>query len=462
MSIKTRLHAPGPAPSKGAGRVGKIAVLIFLGGLALALGGGRPRPAAAGVRAPETPPAGVTLDFEGYVHLALRQSPYLLKSALEIDIRRLDEADSRYALTPPVSFSTRYYVNRPTARDLNPRPYSLSFTTEGYNPLEAYFSLQAKKLLTQIAVLAHLKVLSKGLHRLGRCFLELDTLKNMAPLQRQVVDLARENLAYVQNRLSLGEASSLEARLAVQELEVAQAEGERLKIHDQRLRENLKAFLGKSPPPIQFDLSQVRRQVLGGFDPAAATLEQARSRSLDLKIQALKKELQAQNILLAKTKLLPTLFLGVQTPDPLSLVDARGYYFSVGLNLPVWDGFKRARDISRQKTILRQFNAEEEEMGLDLGSRWREGQEVLSSTAVALKLARAQEELAQLKERQGEICYRTGGEPLPVYLEGRRAALEARKNTAAKILEYDQAVLGLRYLSGDLGKTYVAAAPWRD
>ena len=226
--------------------------------------------------------------------------------------------------------------------------------------------------------------------------------------------------------------------------------------------QGLKSFLGLKPEQeLTPDLREARQQVLGRFDAAAATLDQARARSYELKIQDIKKQLQAYKITLAKAKLLPSLLLGVQTPDPLSLTEARGLYFSVGLDVPVWDGFKRVRDISRQKTILRQFGAEAEEKDLEFGGKWLEAQENLRSAAAARKMAQAQEELTRLKERQSEIRYQSGGEPLSIFLEGRKGNLEARKIAALKSLEYDLAVLSLRHLSGDLGNRYVQASSWQ-
>ncbi len=45
--------------------------------------------------------------------------------------------------------------------------YSLDFTSDPYSPWEAYFSLQVRKLITKIAILNHLKVISQGLNLLG-------------------------------------------------------------------------------------------------------------------------------------------------------------------------------------------------------------------------------------------------------------------------------------------------------
>lgn len=450
--------------ARGAGKAGKLNPVVILALLALVLMGGMGQIAIAAQGGAAAAPVAAepTADFDACVRLALEQSPFLTKSALEIDVRKLDETDSKHAFIPAVSFRTKYYLNRPHQANLNPRAYSLEFVTDDYNPLVAYFSLKVHKLLTRIAVLGHLQVIAKGLQRLGQAFLELEALEQLAARQEELVDLARQQLTYVRKRQELGEVLPLEVRVAGQEVETALAEKERLAAALNRLQENLRAFLALTDAQkVKFAPREARRQVLGRFDAAAATREQARERSYLLKIQNLKQELQSWNITLAKVKLLPSFFGGVQTPDPLSQVDARGFYFSAGVSIPVWDGFKRFRNIGRQRTILKQYESEGEMLGAELGGEWLEARERLQSAAAALKLARTQEELAGLKARQAEIRYHSGGEPLPVWLEGRKTLLEARKNTLAKTLEHDLALLGLRRLSGDLSPAYVDDASYQ-
>ena len=419
---------------------------------------------AAAAAPPAPPTAGAeSLDFQAAVPLALKQSPYLTRSSLEIQIRRLDESDSRWGMVPPVTFSTRYYVNRPTLVDLNPRPYSISFNTDSYNPFESYFTLQARELATQIAILGHMRVIADGLRRLAGMFIQLDGLTKLAAVQAEVKDTARQNLDYAKRRLSLGQVTSLEVQVATQELATAEAEGERLASARHRLEANLRAFLGlPGDRKVTFNLQNVHSQVLDQFQPAGASLEQARSRSYELKIQALKKELQARNITLAKTRLLPTVFMGVQTPDPLSLFNAQGYYYYVGLNFPLWDGFTRKRNITRQKLILKQMESEGDLAGVDLSGKWQEAKEQFQSAGAALRLAKSQEELAALKERQAEIRYRAEGAPLSLFLEARQGYLETKKNTIMKAADDAQAQLEIRYLSGDLSDRYVHMASFQE
>lgn len=456
------LKRPHPRETLGR-RGGKTPFLLAVIFLALALG-----LAAPGARGTETPAVGsaqeagaVTgaVNFDRAVRLALVRSPYFTKSSLEIEVKKLDEKDSRYDLIPPVTFRTQYYVDQPP--DVRGRPYSLNFISNNYNPVESYFTLQAKKLLTQIAVLAHMQVISDGIRKLGKMFLEMEALQQAAARQENLTALAREHLAYLQKRLHLGTITSLEIKVAEQELAGAQAEKEHIAYSQNRLQENIKAFIGlKASQPLDLDYKDAKRQVMGAFNPAAANLEQAKAHSYELKIAALKKELQSYNIMLAKARLMPSFFLGAQSPDPLSS-SSRGLFFSVGLEVPVWDGFKRLRNISRQKTILRQLEADTHEKGNDVTGNWHEAQENVRAADISRKSAQALEELARLKERQSEIRYHSGGEPLDVYLDGRKGLVEAQKNAFLKTMDYHLAVIKLRQLSGDLDASYVDANSWQ-
>ncbi|MFI5330001.1 MAG: TolC family protein [Desulfobaccales bacterium] len=403
------------------------------------------------------------LDFDGCVRLAIQQSPYLTKSAVEIDIRRMNETDSRYSMIPPpMTFRTYYYVDRPQQPGLNPKPYSLSFSMDPWNPVGSYFTLQADKVATQMAIFAHLQAISAGLERLGKMFLHLASMKRLTGFQRDLINLCREKLTYAENRRTIGTGTSLEVQVATQELELAKNELGQLELIRKRTLTNLKTFLGLKPEQqVELDLRDARRQVLGSFDPAAATLEQAKANSFELKALELKKQLQGYNVTLAKVKVLPDLLMNTQTPDPLSVTSARGLYVGLGLQVPVWDGFKRIRNISRQKAILKQVGTDKDVKEIDLTDKWNDLQENISGSAAGLKIAKSQEELTRLKERQAEIFYNSGTDQLPAWLEARKANLEAQKGSFNKALEYDDLIMSLRQFSGDLGASYVDQKSWQ-
>lgn len=399
------------------------------------------------------PPNGI-VNYEEGVRIALYQSPFLTKSSLEIDLRRLDETDSRYGLFPSIDFRTYYYVNRPPG--ITGAPYNLNFATDpGYNPVASYFTLQAQKLATQVAIMTHIKAISAGLERLGQLFLDLESLKNQTLNLKDQINSSREKLAYAENRFSAGTGTSLDVREAQQGLKVTQNELERLALSQKKALANLNTFLGlKSTQELTPDLQNASRQVLGSFDPAAVTWEQTKSRSYDLKIMEILIKLQAFNVKLAKVKVFPTMLFTTQTPDPLSS-NQSGLYAAFGMYVPLWDGFKRIRNVTRQKTILKQYDNDKDQVENDLKTRFQDAGAMVKETAFALQLAQSQVELAQLKTRQAEISYQSGGAILPLLLESREKVFDAKKHMLQKALDHDKAVLALRQISGDLHHTYV-------
>ncbi len=398
-----------------------------------------------------------SIDFDTAARIAIRQSPLLTKSDLEIQIRRLDEKDSKSDFFPSFNFRTQYFVNDVTVNGQSLySKYSLNFTSAPYSPWEAYFTLQARKLFTKIAILTHLKVISRGLNLLGTAFLQLDTLAKMAQVQQELIQLLEKQLNFMQERQKIGQGSALEIKLASQELQVAKLVLKQLLEGQNKYKKSIRTYLGWPPEQeLHLDLASSRHQILGRYENLQQFEDVSPDVTIDLKIQAIKKELQKYNIILAKTKMLPTLFVGAQNPDPLSFVQSNSMFFYLGASIPVWDGFKRLRNVSRQKIVLKQMEAEAGEVETNFREKWRDAQINASDSASKLEMSQNQLELAILKERQAEIRYNTMGEPLPVYLEGEKGVTDAKKNVIMKTLEYDLAKLNLRDLANDMVLKYV-------
>ncbi|MEJ2670831.1 MAG: TolC family protein [Deltaproteobacteria bacterium] len=436
-----------------------ITIALFIAGGVLTLAG--PACGAEIKSGAQAPVSGRPLTFEDSVKIAISHSPIFTKSSLEIDIKRMDETDSRYGLIPPLTFSTIYYVNRPGG--LTSTPYGLYFSTAPYNPFGSYITLQAQKLITQVAILKHLEVISKGLERLGQFYLKLDALKKTARYQKDLIKLAQENLIFAENRLSIGTGTSLEVKVAQQQLQLDRGELKQLALKTKRYFTGLRNFLGL-PATGSFnpEFYNSRHQVLDNFTPTTTTIAQAKSRSYKIKAMEINKKLQGYSVSLAIAKTLPTILFNSQTPDPLSATSASGLYVGFGLQIPVWDGFQRIRNISRQKAILKQVDSLIEVQSNDLENKWYESLSETQDKKLALKVAQSQVELARLKNHQIEARYQSGEVLLPKVLESRIDILKTQKLVVQKRLENDLSVLHLREVSGDLGNTYVDARSWQE
>ena len=397
------------------------------------------------------------LNFEECVFLALKQSPYFVESAMQVQLNRIDESDSWYQLLPKFLVSTGYVVTGPNIEDSD--RFSLSFSTGSYDPIAAGFSIQATKLVTEVAILVHMKTINKGLFNLGKMFLELSYFDRSIVLQEELVALAKHEKTYLSNLLKTGGTNPLEVRIAEQQVEMALLERESLEAKRDELFEDLKIFLGLGiEDELQLDLQDADDQVLGFFSPSHVTIADVHANSIDLKIQKQRRELQEYNIKLAWANYLPKIYFQARTADPIDKDDADdGLYTSVGFTWTLWDWGERYRNVRRQRMNTRQEVVKENLQELDLTSDWRSGLANRRSSLASMKVAKAEVELAGLRKRQGEISYQAGTQPFPVYLDQIREYFLARKSALDKELDDESAMFDLRYMSGDLFNTYINA-----
>lgn len=403
------------------------------------------------------PPGELTaggLSYDRAVELALRQSPYLTQSALEIDIRQLDIRDSQYSFVPSMTLYSTYYFESP-GNDGNDS--TISFNVGPYNPVMSYFSLQVSRMVEKMARLAHMKVISEGLHKIAQGYLELDSLIRLEAVYREMEGLAEQRVAYVGKLGEAGTASPLETQIAEQELAVARAETESIRASQDIVVDRIARFLGLPNITLQdFAVSDAERQVLDNFEYSQVSLDKAREQSFDLQIQKIKEELQAKNITLAYSKFLPNVSMGVRNVDPLSDQEKDDdYYASVSVEIPIWTGLKRVDNVSRQKMVLKQMEAETDDKRHELKTYWQEALTDMKQASLGMKLAQSALDLAVLKEKQSDISYQTNSRPLTFLLDDRRSRLNAEKGLILKTKEYDLAVLLLRHLAGDLFSGHV-------
>ncbi len=392
-------------------------------------------------------------DFRQCLQWALKHSPRLQKSALEIKVRKLSEWDAKWAFVPSVHMQSRYFFGRP---EQSGRPYELKFTTGTYNPVGAYFSLQANRLVSRIAVVAHVGGIEAVLARLAKSFLKLHALQNRIQLAEDRIALARRVLAYTKSLRKSGSATGLQVEVAEQTLEVAQARAMSLAVARQAALNQVKVLMGMDPSlKLALDLPAGLQQVIGSFDPKKNGLDQARRHSLELKVQRLKEQLQAMNITLAYTKFLPTFHMTLENPDPLTAENENALYFSVGIELAIWEGFKQVRNVQRQRMILQQFKQERRQKELSVTALWQGARDRVSQTRAALKLASTRERLTGLREREALIAYQVQQTTFPAFAARRMSHLEARGTLTQSELAYHEALVDLRRLTGDLLRTHL-------
>lgn len=417
--------------------------------------------AATMIKEPKTPrvfsmPEG-PLTLDECISMALQQSPYFVQSAMEIKLKQIDESDSWYKLLPDIQVRTGYIIASSRSID---SPYILNFSTANWDPISAGFGIKAAKLVTEVAILGHLKSISTGIENLGTIFLEISFFDQLAVCQDELVSLAQKEKDYLTNLLNTGGSSALEIRIAEQQLEIAKLERDKIEADRRDRIDKMKTVIGVDVNcNLRLDLKKPREQLLRGFDPAKATLAEVQSNSLDLIIQRHLVQMQEYNIKLAYARFLPQFYFETRTSDPVD-TNRSGLYSSVGFNWTIWDWGSRNRNVTRQELTREKVKVKEDLTSLELGANFRSAVSLYGRSQSAVKLAQAQVELAKLRKQRSEINYQGGSQPFPVLLQQVREFFIAKKNTLAKEMENVKVAFAIRHISGDLYNTYIDAKPY--
>ncbi len=393
------------------------------------------------------------LDFPAAVQLALRHSPLLRQGQIQLEVRRIDEREGRAGFWPAVHLQADYLINAPGSVT---EPASLHLTTGEYNPLGAYFTVQAKREITRLAQLTYLQGISDGLRQAAELFLSLATLDQAAALQAEQEEWGRRHVVWCANRTaSFGAPMELQA--AEQDLVATRLEGERLAIRRRQALRNLAALVGfeVDDPPPRFLTDAARAQVLEDFPAPPDDRARAEDNALELRLLDIHLRLQQLGVKGAYAEFIPRPTFLLRTTDPLDESQEDGLFFSAGLSVPLWDVGRRHLNIHRQKAILEQRVLERSSGTEAWRRRWLDACDQRDLAAADAALAAQRVRLAELNVHRQELAFETGRNDWPALHDAHRLLMEARARALDMDLAADRAALALRHLSRDLLDRYV-------
>ena len=114
--------------------------------------------------------------FEDCVFLTIQQSPLLVNSAVELEIKRLALTDAVWKYLPEPRMTvevgnTLTYYN--ADRDDVPSNYGkvvprIGFYARFPNPVESYFNHQAQKIMVNLAISTHRKAVGEAIYKVAR------------------------------------------------------------------------------------------------------------------------------------------------------------------------------------------------------------------------------------------------------------------------------------------------------
>jgi outer membrane protein TolC len=356
------------------------------------------------------------LDFDRCLLLAMRQSPMLHNSAIEMEIAQL-QTDSAFWNQLP-EFKARFSVTTNITRndegndddDYGDTSLRAGFGVSSYNPVAARFSYEARLLMEKLALLTHCKAVENLAARIGETLVRLETLDRLQAVQEELPGLTEQALRYYSAVEPGQEKKSLEYARTRQQTRVARAAVERTAAERRMILSGLKLLLG-IPPEDQLRIGGPGRVM--DHQPAddKRAWEMAWNSSTDNRMLETGLKLQDYNILLAWSRFLPETHLDIFSANAKSsFYGSSGdddIFASVGLAFPILDWGDRSRGVRVARLQKTQFADRQRQNRKDFASGWAHARQEYESLLAELELREENLELARLETRKARIEFET-------------------------------------------------------
>jgi outer membrane protein TolC len=388
-------------------------------------------------------------DFVTCVHYALVHSEAFLKNRLEIQVRSVAVKDAHAEIFPVLDIRTQVYISR--ASGTGP-PLNVTVWTSQFNPLVALVKIRSNEILVDMAKEAHFNKIADDVGAMAKLFYQIHTLEKSIKIRRQVLALTQDKVNYGSSRNEQGTLDPIQVRLWDNNLRNARLKLRQLdKEREQRITE-LKALMGYPPDfHLPLDTRDAANQILGGFNGQFVTFADVQGGNLGLKIAAKKEQVQSNLVTGSYLALVPRPTLVIEQID--NQVDrTSGFNFAVGVEYSLWDGFKRVREIKRQKIIAEQLKLDRNQLSTKLYTQFTHIRGGLELSGERETVIREQAKLAELNEERALSDYKAGAITYDQYVDRRIEKIEADLDAISGPQERVGDLIDLATLAGGLNK----------
>jgi len=404
-------------------------------------------PASEAKVKPECP---AQFDFPTCVRYALVHSEDFLKNRLDIQISSADVKDAHSELIPTLQIITRYYISRAT--ESSDGPLNVQFMITNWDPYLALLKIKASGILVDIGTIAHYDKIAENIALMAKIFYRIHILEKTIRARKQMMALHQNKVSYGQSRHEQGAVDPLEVRLWTNNLKGERVKLKSLEAEREEKMGQLKTLMGYHPDyHLPLDTRDAANQVLSGFNGQLVTFAEIQGGNLALKISAKKEQLQSNKVTGAYVSLVPKPVFVLE--DVQNQVDrSSGFNMALGLDYTVWDGFKRVREIKRQKMKAEQLKIERDQMSKRLYNKFKRLRGELDLSGEKEGFYREQARLAELTEEKAFLQYKAGEVPYDQYVEKRLEKAQAHVESLNSLEGRVTSLIDLATIAGGLNK----------
>ncbi len=390
-------------------------------------------------------------DFPTCVRYALLHSEELLKARLDVQVRSIDLKDAHAELLPTLTLYTRYYISRAGQQNIT-TPVNVQLLMENWNPYAALLKIKGQGIIVDIAKTAHIDKISNEVARLAKIFYGIHILEKSIRANKQMLALYRNKINYGKSRDEQGTADPLELRAWECAFRSQLIKVKTLEKEMDGYVTDVKMLIGFHPDyHLPLDTRDAANQILGGFNGHLITFTDIEASNLKLRIAAKKEQVQSNKIVGAYVALLPRPLIVFE--DVQNQVDrTSGFNMALGVDYTLWDGFRRVRDIKRQKMEFRKLNLDRHLLSQNLYAKFKDLRMEVGLAWERESEAREKAKLAELREEMAFLEYGSGRTPHDIYLDRRLDTVQARVDALSACKDRVYALIELATIAGGLNR----------
>lgn len=412
-----------------------------------------------------------SFNFEDCVFLTIQQSPLLVNSAVELEIKRLALTDSVWSYLPEPRMTvrvsnnlTRYNMGRSgTPDDYGQTKFDIGFYAAFPNPVLTYFSHQSKKAMVNVAISTHRKAVGEAIYKIAQAYLKLHARRDILAAQKAVLPMGKELVAYWQQVENVEGRQGTSLNLANQHQRERELTVEQSQMQEVMERTQLKILAGVEPQQrFMIDTTDADK-ILAGFDGRKLKWEDRWSATEDDLLLRGQIKLADFNIMVAWAQYVPNMSINVNRYPPAGQYQPVGgredLFLHLYFDFPLIDWGHRYRGVQTARMDKAKAFHEMSRKRTNYSNKWLQAEQRVTLVETQRKLAKTRFDTAELEYREADIAFKEGAEELHVVVDRRERMVNARIALIEAELEYKLAQLDWMYLANILQERFLGLPP---
>lgn len=401
-------------------------------------------------------------NFDECVYLAIQQSPLLVNSAVEIEIKKLALTDSTWGYLPEprlvltvTNNLTQYNMDeRNTYGEYGRTKLRVGFIAGIPNPVGSYLERKVNQILLNIAISTHRKAVGEAIYKIAQAYLKLHAQREIVNAQKELIPLSKELSAYWQQVEIIEGRQGAQLNLAKQRERESELTIDKTSMQEIMDRTNLKILVGVEPQQKMDIDTEHADNILKGFNGRDLKWEDCWTQTEDDLLLRTQVKLADYNIMLAWAQYIPNMNISInQTPPAGQAQPPNGredIFGHLTFDFPLIDWGRRYRGVQTARMQKAEAFHEMSRQRTNFSNRWLGMEQKVALADTEMKLQKNRYETAKMQYEELRISFDEGTAELPALTEAREKMIQARINLIQAQLDYQLAQLEWMYVANAL------------